>query len=203
MKGLLHVGIIMVLSFLMMTSWAEENPVQVVKSTVIQLQQEVKTQHADLKNSPHKLYKVVKTVIMPQVAINAMASSVLGPKWRTASKHQRADFVKQFAMLITRTYANALLTVADYDVSVAPLRNQNWRTAKYISVMGTVKPRSGGTSSQIIYCLVNSRSGWKIYDFSIEGVSFVQNYRSQFSRFRKITPLIDRMGALNQQRGMR
>ena len=202
MKRLLVIGITLVWSLLAMTAWAEQSPVQVVKSTVIQLQQEVQKQHADLQNSPKKLYDVVNKVIMPKVAINEMAALVLGPKWRTADQQQRTDFVKQFGMLLTRTYANALLTVADYDVTVSPLRNNNWQQAKQIAVMGTVKPKGGGPSSQIIYYLINGQSGWKIYDFSIEGVSFVQNYRSQFASFQKIQPLIDRLTALNKQRGM-
>lgn len=202
MKRLLSITITVVWSLFAITAWAEQSPVQVVKDTVVHLQQEVQKQHADLKNSPQKLYRVVNKVIMPQVAINEMAALVLGPKWRTANQQQRNEFVKQFAMLMTRTYANALLTVADYDVSVSPLRNQNWQKAKQIAVMGTVKPRNGGPSSQIIYYLVNEQSGWKIYDFSIEGVSFVQNYRSQFASFQKIQPLIERLSTLNKQRGM-
>ncbi|WP_406566709.1 Tgt2/MlaC family protein [Coxiella endosymbiont of Dermacentor marginatus] len=33
----------------------------------------------------------------------------------------------------------------------------------------------------ISYNLVNDRGQWKIYDFSIEGVSLIQSYHSQFS----------------------
>ena len=202
MKRLCIILITVTWSLCALTAWAAEGPIQVVKSTVIQLQQEVQKQHANLQSNPQKLYEVVNKVILPKVAISEMAALVLGPKWRVANSQQRSDFVKQFTMLLTRTYANALLTVANYDVSVSPLRNHNWQKEKQIAVMGTVKPKNGGPSSQIIYYLINGQSGWKIYDFSIEGVSFVQNYRSQFASFKNIQPLIDRLTAFNKQRGM-
>jgi phospholipid transport system substrate-binding protein len=39
------------------------------------------------------------------------------------------------------------------------------------------------------YKMVNSKSGWRIYDVVIEGVSLVNNYRTQFSKIlNKETP---------------
>jgi phospholipid transport system substrate-binding protein len=38
-----------------------------------------------------------------------------------------------------------------------------------------------GTVVPVNYSLRNTSVGWKVYDVRIEGISYVQNYRSQFN----------------------
>ena len=177
------------------------NPADVIQNTVIKLQQDVKQNHASLAASPGKLYQIVNETIMPDVDVNQMSALVLGPLWRQATPDQRQQFVNQFSLLLTHTYANALLTVSEYDVSVNPMRNDTWKTSNQATVDGQVTPLQGGQTSYVTYYLVRSGDSWKIYDFSIEGVSFVQNYRSQFSSFKNINDLIAKIQALNEKNG--
>jgi phospholipid transport system substrate-binding protein len=41
--------------------------------------------------------------------------------------------------------------------------------------------RPDGPSVSVTYRLVQKGSGWKLYDMSVEGVSMLESFRSQFS----------------------
>ena len=57
----------------------------------------------------------------------------------------------------------------------------------------------------ISYRLLNESGNWKVYDVTIEGVSLVNNYRSQFSRIiseSSYAELVKRLrNKVNEQRG--
>lgn len=178
-----------------------ENPVKLLNTTVIKLQTELNHQHATLAKSPKKLYQVVKSVILPIVDIQKMAGLTLGPKWRQATPAQQKQFIDQFGLLLTRTYSKALLSVAEYKIQISPLRGEGWKTQKYVAVHGTVRPSSGGSPSSVTYYLVREGNTWKIYDFAVEGVSFVQNFHSQFQGFASMAALLKKLDQVNSANG--
>ncbi len=178
-----------------------ENPVKLLNSTVIKLQTELNQQHATLAKSPKKLYEVVKKIILPIVDIPAMSGLTLGPKWRNATPAQQKQFINQFGLLVTRTYAKTLLAVADYKIEIDPLRGNGWKKDDYVAVHGTVYPNSGGSPSSVTYYLVRNGHTWKIYDFAVEGVSFVQNFHSQFQGFANMTVLLKKVNQVNGTNG--
>jgi phospholipid transport system substrate-binding protein len=60
--------------------------------------------------------------------------------------------------------------------------------------------RSGGTPVQITYELRMTERGWKIYDISVEGISLVLTYRTEFDAIVKqegIDGLIKRLAQKN------
>ncbi len=184
-------------------SWATalENPVKFLDSTVVKLQSELYRQHATLAQSPQKLYQVVSTIILPIVDVPRMAGMTLGPKWRAATPAQRKAFVQAFGLLVTRTYSKALLSVATYKIEIYPLRGDGWKTQKYIAVNGSVRPDSGGSPSRVTYYLLREGNSWKIYDFAVEGVSFVQNFHSQFQGFSSMAKLLEKLQHVNDAHG--
>jgi ABC-type transport system involved in resistance to organic solvents, auxiliary component len=46
--------------------------------------------------------------------------------------------------------------------------------------------------------LVKKGKKWQVYDMVIEGVSLVENYRSQFQSFCNLGALIDRLKKMNK-----
>ena len=176
-----------------------QNPTLMLKQTVSTLQHEMQQQGVNASNNPKALYLIVKRVLMPQVAVNQMAGLALGPKWRTATPAERSQFVDQFGLMLTRTYASALLKVSDYKVHFYPLRGDGWQTLTQVAVSGAITPQSGGAISHVTYYLERDGEGWKIYDMSIEGVSLLKNFRSQFDAFSTMPVLLGKMKQLNGQ----
>ena len=178
-----------------------ENPVKLINATVVELQNQVVADHANLRNSPKKLFELVKKIVMPHVDVEQMAGLVLGPKWRNSTEQQKQHFIDAFGLVLTRTYINALLTVSDYKVTIYPLRGNGWQTAKYVAIQGAVQAKSGGHSSAVTYYLQRSGDTWKIYDLAVEGVSFMQNFRSQFQSFANMSDILTRLDTMNRKAG--
>lgn len=178
-----------------------ENPVKLINATVVELQNQILADHANLRDSPKKLFALVKKIVMPHVNIEQMAGLVLGPKWRNATEQQKQHFIDAFGLVLTRTYIHALLTVSNYKVTIYPLRGNDWETAKYVAIRGAIQAKSSNHSSAVTYYLQRSGNTWKIYDLAVEGVSFMQNFRSQFQSFANMPDILTRLDTMNSEAG--
>lgn len=174
-----------------------QNPVTDLQSTINKLQNEISSQHASLTKSPAKLYAVMKDTLIPMVAVDRMAAMTLGPKWRTATAEQKKDFVAEFSKLLTRTYARSLLQVNNYIITIFPLRGDRWKTASQLAIRGKLAAKGSQQSSAVTYYVERNGSDWKIYDFAVEGVSFVKNFQAQFQSYANISDLIAKLTKLN------
>ena len=75
-------------------------------------------------------------------------------------------------------------TLASYDgdrVQFYPERGNGNAAGQTIVTIDSVIIRRNGQRIPISYNLNKNGGQWKIYDFSIEGISLVQSYRSQFA----------------------
>lgn len=174
-----------------------QSPVVVLRKTVNQLQTEISSQHASLTQSPAKLYAVVQKILMPAIALDQMAAMTLGIKWRNATAAQKKEFVAEFSKMLTRTYARSLLQVSNYTITIFPLRNDSWKSAKQIALRGKLSPKGSENSSPVTYYMERVGNTWKIYDFAVEGVSFVKNFQAQFQAYPNTAVLIQKLKKLN------
>jgi phospholipid transport system substrate-binding protein len=122
---------------------------------------------------------IVNRVLIPNVDVNRMSASVVGRYWREATPLQRTQFEKAFSSLVTTTYASALSSFNDDKVIFQPLR-ENFNDRQTVRVSSVIA-RKNGQRIPITYDVVRKGNDWKVYDFSIEHVSMVQSYHSQFS----------------------
>ena len=170
-----------------------QNPVTMIQTMVNDLQ----TQMQGQKQDSQALYQTVKQVLIPHVATQQMAAQALGPKWRNISQQQREEFIEQFGLLLTHTYANALITINNYEVTTDPLRSKDWQQQQQLMVTGVVRSKSTSDSSRLTYYLERSNNTWKIYDLAIEGVSFLKNYQAQFQAYEDMDALLNKLKQLN------
>ena len=105
-----------------------------------------------------------------------LSRRALGAEWNKFSPEQQDRFVKAFGTLLENTYLDKIESYTDEKVQY--LKEQDLGDGK-AEVATKVVGR--GKEIPISYRLVD-RSGWKVYDVIIEGVSLVQNYRSQFGQ---------------------
>lgn len=105
-----------------------------------------------------------------------LSRRALGPEWNKFSPEQQARFVAAFGQLLQNTYLDKIESYTDEKVQY--LKEQELgggKTEVATKVVGK------GKEIPIAYRLMD-RGGWKVYDVVIEGVSLVQNYRSQFGQ---------------------
>lgn len=156
-----------------------------VISPVTQLQTIANHMVSQLKNNKTQLHnmavirRIVNEVLVPAVDIDRMSASVVGRYWRAATPAQKTQFEKEFTRLVTTTYASALSSYNDDKIEFKPLR-ESYASRQTLRVSSVIV-RKNGQKIPITYDVLRSGDQWKVYDFSIEHVSMVQSYRSQFS----------------------
>lgn len=122
---------------------------------------------------------IVNKILIPTVDLNRMSASVVGRDWLSATAAQKAQFKKEFSYLVTTTYASALSSYNGDQVQFYPIRG-NYQAQQTLRV-NSIIIRKNGQRIPISYDVLRQGNDWKVYDFSIEHVSMVQSYRSQFS----------------------
>ncbi|EHJ47206.1 toluene tolerance family protein [Solidesulfovibrio carbinoliphilus subsp. oakridgensis] len=105
-----------------------------------------------------------------------LSRRALGADWNKFSPDQQTRFVAAFGQLLQNTYLDKIESYTDEKVQY--LKEQALGSGK---AEVDTKVVGKGKEIPIAYRLVD-RGGWKVYDVVIEGVSLVQNYRSQFGQ---------------------
>lgn len=116
-------------------------------------------------------------VIYPRFDFVEMAKRSLGPHWARRSADEQREFVKIFAGLLGRSYADNI----ESDTSQNILYTREIEDKGYAEVDTQVVTENGEQSS-INYKLHSVDKEWKVYDLVIANISLVNNYRSQFDR---------------------
>ena len=99
---------------------------------------------------------------------------VLARNWQRFSPQQKTDFIDAFKKHLSATYRDTLDSFKDETIAIASSRAEKNGD---VTVMTRVKGTTGDTS--VDYRLRKSDVGWRGIDVIIEGVSLVQNFRSQ------------------------
>ena len=162
------------------------------------LQDAIKQAGVSFKKNPDALYKVVHKMVLPDIAINSIAGTVIGRKWRTATTAEKNAFIDEFGKVLVRAYASSLLKVSDYEIKFRPVRGTTWQKSQHFSIFAKIVNKETGDSSNATFYLQRSGNSWKIYDLAVEGVSIVKNFRAQFQSFDNMDALLSRLNAVNK-----
>lgn len=177
---IIKIALLLMAAALSQVSWAQSSPVPMLENTATQILATLKENKSSLKKNHQIIYHAVERYLLPNVDVNGMSRSVLGRQaWNKASAAERQEFTRVFTELVIRTYANPLAEYTDETVKFLPLRDStDGRFARVSSLI----IRSSGQRIPLTYSMVAKNNGWKIYDLSVEGVSLLQSFRSQFGQ---------------------
>jgi phospholipid transport system substrate-binding protein len=100
----------------------------------------------------------------------------LGRHWQARTPSERQEFIALFADLLERTYVSRIEGYSGVQVVYAG--------ETLDGDLATVRTRivtKQGTEIPVDYRMFERDGRWRVFDVSIEGVSLVGNYRSQFN----------------------
>jgi phospholipid transport system substrate-binding protein len=106
-----------------------------------------------------------------------IAKRSLARHWQPLSEAQRTEFVGLFADLLERSYISKIETYGGEKIQ--------YTAEKIDGDFATVSTRivtKNGTEVPIDYRMTRRADRWLVYDVSIEGVSLVSSYRTQFNK---------------------
>lgn len=175
----IRVSIFILLFLLSSGVIAKTSPVVTLEKVADQMLTYLHQNQSELRN-PKVIYRIVNVVLIPYVDMERMAGSVVGRQyWQEATPAQRQTFIKEFEYLVVSTYSAALSSYNNDTIRFYPLRDNT--DSHHVVKVDSVIVRKNGQRIPISYNLVLRGDRWKVYDFSIEGVSMVQSYHSQFA----------------------
>jgi phospholipid transport system substrate-binding protein len=120
----------------------------------------------------------LRQVIFARFDFSEMARRSLGAEWRRRTPAEQQEFTRLFTDLLRDNYVN---TIESYNGEKVGYNRetQDQNTAE----VQTVLTAANSTNYSLNYRLHLVDKDWKVYDVVIEGISLVNNYRAQFSRF--------------------
>ena len=158
---------------------ASATPGEIVKSRTNSVLSTLVEQRAAFQADPAKLNAFVKSELDQVMDREYSARLVLGRHGRAASQTQIDAFAAALTDNLLRRYGTAMLDF-DPDVDVRVKSETPLQNGKLVRVSSEVL-RKGGSPVPVDYLFRPDAGGeWKLFDVIVEGVSYVQTYRTQF-----------------------
>lgn len=127
------------------------------------------------RKDPKRVQALVDEILLPHFDTDYSARLVLGRHWRNATPEQRRRFVGAFYRSLLRNYGSALAEFTADRLVVLPFRGD---LSNGQATIRTEVKRSDGTRVPVNYTMRATPAGWKAWDVTIEGISYVRNFRN-------------------------
>ena len=111
-----------------------------------------------------------------------IAKRSMARHWQPLSEAQRTEFVGLFADLLERSYISKIETYGGEKIQYTAERADG----EFATVSTRIVTKNG-TEVPVDYRMIKRTDRWLVYDVSIEGVSLVSNYRTQFNKIIQTT----------------
>ena len=155
----------------------EQGPSEVVQAAAQGMLNALDKDRAAYKREPAKVSGLVNTYLLPHWDTEYSARLVLGKYWRTASPEQRQRFIDAFYHSLLSNYGAALSAFTADRLKIYPTTPD---PNKSIATVRTEVKRDNGDQVHVNYYMHRTPQGWKAWDVVIDGISYVNSYRTDF-----------------------
>ena len=120
----------------------------------------------------------IRQAVLQRFSFDEMAQRTLAQHWRTLTPPQRQEFVGLFTDLLEGSY---ITRVANSNPGPQSVRYVKEDINNDQAAVHTEIGNERDAPATVEYRLLHKNGDWKVYDIVIEGVSLVNNYRTQFN----------------------
>jgi phospholipid transport system substrate-binding protein len=156
----------------------ELSPEQLVQKITNDVLAAVKSDQALAAGDKQKAVKLAEEKVLPYIDFEYATRLAVGRSWRQASPEQRSRLVSEFRNMLVRTYSNSVQAYEGQTLKVLPSRGKSDSADE--ATVRTQFVRAGGQPLPIDFAMHKAGNAWKVYDITVEGVSLVLTYRSEF-----------------------
>ena len=165
---------------LIATATAQQlGPDQLVQKVTEEVMSAIKSDKQLAAGDKQKALKLAEEKVLPYIDFDEATRLAVGRAWSQASPEQKKKLVGEFRNMLVRTYSNAISAYEGQTLKVLPSRGGK-QDAKDEATVRTQFTRAGGKPLPIEFQMRKSADTWKVYDISVEGISLVLTYRSEF-----------------------
>jgi phospholipid transport system substrate-binding protein len=134
-------------------------------------------------------------ILMPVFDFDETSKRALGHQWKNLSPQERKEFVSVFTQVLRDIYIG---------------KTDSYSGGNFIYIREITEDTRGKVRTNFIttnqktvvvdFSMRNINNVWKVYDITIEGVSIVGNYRSQFNSILSSSSFEDLMEQLRNKK---
>jgi phospholipid transport system substrate-binding protein len=152
------------------------SPLETIQSQVNQVLEVLQDPALKAESAKAAKEKKIWAILDNVFDYTELAKRTLAQHLKKFSPDQQKEFISLFGKLLGTVYMDRIIAYKDEKVVFGKVTNFSDKTAE---VQSEVVQSS--KSIPIHYRMILQNGEWKVYDVVIEGVSLVQNYRTQFS----------------------
>jgi phospholipid transport system substrate-binding protein len=151
-----------------------QDPQEQVAQAIVELEAGLNGRKDELRDDSEALYKMVNDILLPRFNRRYSAQLVLGKNWKAADAAQRERFIEGFYNSLLRKYAEGVLEFDADRVQLLPFRGD---LSKKRTIVKTNVFLDDGIKLAVNYGFADRGDGWQMFDVTIDGISFIRNYR--------------------------
>jgi phospholipid transport system substrate-binding protein len=172
----LLLGVLCLLCALTAVSAADRGPTQQLKDAVDRILGilEDPALQGDVRAADRR--RAVRQITDEIFDFEETARRAMAQHWRSLTPAQRREFVEAFSDLLERAYMSKIELYSGEKILYPGERVEG-----DVATVSTRIITKKGAEVPIDYRMLKRGDRWRIYDVSIEGVSLVANYRTQFN----------------------
>ncbi|NCC06224.1 MAG: ABC transporter substrate-binding protein [Proteobacteria bacterium] len=154
---------------------SQDNPTSYIRANVDKVVSILTSPEYEAETNKTEQLRQIEAVVDNFFDAEELSKRSLGQYWRIFTPEQKQEFQPLFLKLIKQVYLKKSIT---YNGEVVNYNQEIIKSDTLAEVHTTVT--SPDLNIPIIYYMIRKDVSWKVYDVSVENVSLIKNYRSQF-----------------------
>lgn len=155
-------------------------PDEIVKTTSKRLLGVLKKDGERLSNSHQDMRRLLNEILLPMIDFDAFSKLALGRNWRKASSDQRQRFTQELKSMLIRTYTKYLVDYSSAQVTILPKKGTRRDPRRQIVFTELAQP--GKPPLAVNWSFWLNDGVWKAWNVSVDGLSLVHLFRTDFDR---------------------
>jgi len=157
----------------------EREPLVIIEETTAHIFSILDTRREEFTADPTLLREMVTNELVPLMDLDYSARLILGRAGRGVSPEQLEAFATAMSNVLVNRYSDGLLEFkSDKQVEVLPMKGKN--TEKLTRIRTRIKLENGGYAP-VDYAFRKTEQGWKAFDVTVEGISYIITFRNQIA----------------------
>jgi phospholipid transport system substrate-binding protein len=157
----------------------QRDPPTIINETTTHILSILDERREEFTADPALLQDIVRNDLLPLLDLEYSARLILGKAGRQVSPAQLEAFSEAMSGILVNRYADGLLEFrSDEQIEVLPMKGNN--TEKLTRVRTRIKLENGGFAP-VDYAFRKTDEGWKAFDVTVEGISYIITFRNQIA----------------------
>ena len=164
----------LIVSLLAQSAYAGE-PTEQMKQSIDRVLAVLKNKSLKGPEKTAERRAAIRKIVYGRFDFREMSKRALALHWKKRTPKERKEFVSLFAKLLEATYIGKIERYSDEKIVYVDESVDDG----YAEVRTRIITKTG-SGIPINYLLLKEGAKWMVYDVKVEGISLVENYRTQF-----------------------